>query len=98
MIWKRAIRLNLTRLRVVRFLAVAIATAGTGVPAAALDPDLDIAPHVVDHWGTEEGLPQATVRAIAQDGDGYLWLGTQEGLARFDGVRFDVRDRRRLPE
>ena len=39
-------------------------------------------------WGTEAGLPQNTVNAIAQTREGYLWLGTQGGLARFDGVRF----------
>lgn len=41
-------------------------------------------------WGTESGLPQNTVNAIVQTRDGYLWLGTQGGLARFDGVRFKV--------
>ena len=41
-------------------------------------------------WGTEVGLPQNTVNAIVQTRDGYLWLGTQGGLARFDGVRFTV--------
>jgi len=41
-------------------------------------------------WGTEVGLPQNTVNAIIQTHDGYLWLGTQGGLARFDGVRFTV--------
>jgi len=39
-------------------------------------------------WGTEAGLPQNTVSVIRQTRDGYLWLGTQGGLARFDGVRF----------
>ncbi|SPE59567.1 putative signal transduction histidine kinase [Verrucomicrobia bacterium] len=41
-------------------------------------------------WGTEAGLPQNTVNAIVQTRDGYLWLGTRDGLARFDGVRFTV--------
>jgi ligand-binding sensor domain-containing protein len=41
-------------------------------------------------WGTEAGMPQNTVNAIVQTRDGYLWLGTQAGLARFDGVRFTV--------
>ena len=41
-------------------------------------------------WGTAMGLPQNTVNAIMQTGDGYLWLGTRDGLARFDGVRFTV--------
>src|ERR1041385_1028097 len=39
-------------------------------------------------WQTEDGLPQNSVTAIVQTRDGYLWLGTYSGLARFDGVRF----------
>lgn len=43
---------------------------------------------VVRAWQTENGLPQNTVNAILQTRDGFLWLGTSGGLARFDGVRF----------
>ena len=43
---------------------------------------------VIRSWGTEAGLPQNTVSAIVQTRDGYLWIGTRDGLARFDGVRF----------
>lgn len=39
-------------------------------------------------FGTTEGLPQATARAFAQDTTGFLWIGTQDGLARFDGYGF----------
>jgi len=39
-------------------------------------------------WRIEDGLPQNKIQAIAQTPDGYLWVGTSEGLARFDGVRF----------
>ncbi len=39
-------------------------------------------------FGVEKGLSQATVRAIAQDRDGFVWMGTQEGLNRFDGYEF----------
>lgn len=45
---------------------------------------------VIRSWGTEAGLPQNTVNAIVQSRDGYLWVGTRDGLARFDGVRFTV--------
>jgi ligand-binding sensor domain-containing protein/signal transduction histidine kinase len=46
---------------------------------------------IVDHWGAKEGgLPQNSVIAMAQTRDGYLWLGTQQGLARFDGVHFKI--------
>ncbi len=43
---------------------------------------------VVRSWGTRAGLPQNTINAITRTRDGYLWLGTQDGLARFDGLRF----------
>ena len=41
-------------------------------------------------WQTDEGLPSNRVQAIAQTPDGYLWVGTYEGLARFDGMEFTV--------
>lgn len=49
-------------------------------------------------WETKDGLPQNSVHAIVQTRDGYLWLGTQEGLVRFDGVRFTVFDKRTVKE
>ena len=45
---------------------------------------------VIRSWGAGAGLPQNTVNAIVQTPDGYLWVGTRDGLARFDGVRFTV--------
>ena len=65
-----------------------LALAGTGLPAAALEPDKPFRDYVTDTWDVKQGLPQITVSAITQDRDGYLWFGTQAGLARFDGVRF----------
>lgn len=44
--------------------------------------------YLVDVWTTEAGLPNSSVTAVAQTPDGYLWVGTYNGLARFDGVRF----------
>ncbi len=46
--------------------------------------------YVVDVWHAEKGLPQNTVTGIAQTPDGYLWLTTLDGVARFDGVRFKM--------
>src|SRR6056297_271984 len=40
------------------------------------------------HWTVDDGLAQNSVRAMAVDATGYLWLGTADGLSRFDGVRF----------
>ncbi|HWQ90464.1 MAG TPA: two-component regulator propeller domain-containing protein, partial [Clostridia bacterium] len=39
-------------------------------------------------WGVDEGLPQSAVLTLTQTRDGYLWIGTLDGLARFDGIRF----------
>ncbi len=64
-----------------------------GLALAAPPPAAPIAasePHRLDAWQTEQGLPQNTVSSIVQTTDGYLWLATQEGLVRFDGVRFKV--------
>jgi len=52
-------------------------------------PSLASSP-IIRSWGTEAGLPQNTVTSMVQSPDGYLWLGTRDGLARFDGVRFKV--------
>lgn len=48
-------------------------------------------------WQTDEGLPQNSVHAIAQTPDGFLWVGTREGLARFDGIRFTIVDEMSAP-
>src|SRR5690349_12814788 len=55
---------------------------GCGVPAATNTH------YTIEVWDNERGLPGDTVVAITQTRDGYLWLGTLYGLARFDGVRF----------
>lgn len=49
-------------------------------------------------WRTEDGLPQNIVTSAVQTRDGYLWFGTQSGLARFDGERFQVFDTANTPE
>ncbi len=49
-------------------------------------------------WQDQHGLPQNGVLAILRARDGYLWLGTIEGAARFDGVRFVVFDNHNTPE
>lgn len=45
-------------------------------------------PYTFRVWQREQGLPQNSVRALVQTHDGYLWVGNDEGVARFDGVRF----------
>ncbi len=50
-----------------------------------------------DHWTADDGLPQNSVYGIVQTGDGYLWLATVDGLARFDGARFTVFNKSTAP-
>ncbi len=60
----------------------------------ALPPSVPLRDLALKNWRVDEGLPQSTVAALAQTGDGYLWIGTQDGLARFDGLSFRVFDKR----
>lgn len=48
----------------------------------------------VDRWTVEDGLPTDRIRTLHLGGDGYLWIGTSQGLARFDGRRFAIFDHR----
>jgi signal transduction histidine kinase/ligand-binding sensor domain-containing protein len=54
----------------------------------ALDTHKALTQYSASVWTQRNGLPQDAVRAIAQTTDGYLWVGTDEGLARFDGYEF----------
>jgi signal transduction histidine kinase/ligand-binding sensor domain-containing protein len=58
-------------------------------PVAAIGGGGD---YLIDVWDTENGLPNSSVTAITQTPDGYLWIGTYNGLERFDGVRFVTHD------
>jgi ligand-binding sensor domain-containing protein/signal transduction histidine kinase len=69
---------------------------GTGLPA--LGATNGIMPYSVRIWQTDDGLPQNSVYAITQTQDEYLWVGTREGLARFDGARFTMLDEKAAPE
>ncbi len=61
---------------------------------ASLDPQQAIRQYILQTWQTAQGLPQNSVLASAQTPDGYIWLGTEEGIVRFDGVRFTTFDSR----
>jgi len=66
---------------------------GQDYPGFFLDPGKAITQYQLNTWTTNDGLPQITVTAITQTRDGYLWVGTQEGLVRFDGLGFKVYDK-----
>ena len=69
---------------------------GAATPAASQTEDGRFS---IDRWGAGQGLlPDDSVLALAQTHDGYLWLGTLYGLARFDGVRFTVFDESNTPK
>lgn len=65
--------------------------------AAALDPATALADYARQSWMMENGLPQNSVHAILQSRDGYIWLGTEAGLVRFNGSGFVVFDQRSRP-
>ena len=56
--------------------------------AAATDQNRMLSQYLRDFWGTEKGFPVGSVSTIAQTADGYLWIGTDKGLVRFDGLNF----------
>jgi ligand-binding sensor domain-containing protein/signal transduction histidine kinase len=58
--------------------------------AEASKPGAEDAQFITDTWKVEDGLPHNSITSILQTRDGYLWLGTPNGLARFDGVRFSA--------
>lgn len=59
-------------------------------PAFGIDPDRAMSQYIHDQWGPEEGLPHGSIYAITQTTDGYLWLGGENGLTRFDGWTFQA--------
>ena len=58
--------------------------------ALALDPTRAFSQYVHDYWDSDNGFPGGAVYAICQTQDGYLWIGTERGLVRFDGFQFKL--------
>jgi ligand-binding sensor domain-containing protein len=79
---------------------VAATFAALAVPllAAALPPELGVLQYQRTIFGMEKGLPSPNVTAIVPARDGRLWIGTQSGVAAFDGTSFEVLDGARLPD
>jgi ligand-binding sensor domain-containing protein/signal transduction histidine kinase len=86
-------RRDLPRLTILAALGAALGVS----TLAALTTSTPLSQYGRDVWDSDSGLPQNSVDAILQTSDGYLWLGTQEGLVRFDGVRFTIFDTRNTP-
>jgi PAS domain S-box-containing protein len=85
--------------RVMLTCAAALCICGLAFPEPS--PHLVLTQPIVgfslDHWRSQDGLPQNSVMCVVQTPDGYLWFGTQEGLARFDGWQFTVFNRQNTP-
>lgn len=81
----------------IRWIAIILGWWAVGLPIAALDAGKPLSSYQRQNWQTESGLPQNTVHAIMQTHDGYLWLATEGGLVRFDGVKFTVYDSQNTP-
>ena len=77
----------MTRNGLIATCFVCLLIAGTG-RAHGLDPSRHITQYAHTSWRIQDGVFSGAPNAIAQTTDGYLWIGTQNGLVRFDGVRF----------
>ena len=83
------------RLAVVGVRAVELSLVLAGVVlawcpcAVALNPALDVSQYAHTSWRIRDGFTKGIINSIAQTPDGYLWLGTDFGLYRFDGIRAD---------
>lgn len=80
------------------FVALALSYLSLDATVSAIEQTKPLSQCIHDVWQTDQGLPQNTVFAIVQTRDGYVWLATQEGLVRFDGIRFTVFDKRTTPQ
>ncbi|HEY3988331.1 MAG TPA: two-component regulator propeller domain-containing protein [Acidobacteriaceae bacterium] len=90
--------LSAARLRIPAAFLALIVLACAAPPLHALDPAQSLRLYGQQLWQTDNGLPQNTIHAIRQTQDGYLWLSTEGGLVRFDGVDFTLFDRRSAPQ
>src|SRR5580704_435204 len=80
--------------RVVCFASALLMGAGS---AAALYTHPPLNQYARGVWQTENGLPQNTIHRVIQTRDGYIWVATDGGLARFDGLSFSVFDKQNTP-
>ena len=84
------------RLSLILLWILSAATPGHAIDVR--DPTDALTQYRIDAWKSEHGLPLDTVQALLQTRDGYLWVGTGGGLARFDGVRFATFESSSMPE
>ncbi len=78
-------------------MALPLLALSVPVAQASLDPSKAITQYVHQSWQADQGLPENSVAAVAQTQDGYIWLGTESGLVRFDGFHFSVFEKSNTP-
>lgn len=83
--------------RGVRIFTLCALVLSAASSAFSLDPKKAFSQYIQSSWTTDAGLPQTSVYSIAQTRDGYLWIGTEQGVASFDGVRFRSFNQRNTP-
>src|SRR5229473_7136444 len=71
-----------------RWLATGLALICLVGEARALDPNHTFSQYLREQWTTDNNFPGGAIDAVTQTADGYLWMGTEKGLVRFDGVNF----------
>lgn len=76
------------RFRRSSWIVAAISLACLTPTVYAIDPSREPSQYIREQWGSEQGYPGGPVYAITQTSDGYLWIGTEKGLVRFDGLTF----------
>jgi ligand-binding sensor domain-containing protein/two-component sensor histidine kinase len=91
MVWQRSMKLACNQMKALAFVLWGMCVPALGVTNGPTSYSVRV-------WQTEDGLPQNSVYALIQTPDDYLWVGTREGLARFDGVRFTLPDEKAAPE
>lgn len=91
-------RLAKPTFRILQFVTAALGLLLFSTLSFALDPNRSLRDFGHQTWLTESGLPQNTVQSIIQTRDGYIWIATQEGLARFDSLNFVVFDKDNTPQ
>jgi ligand-binding sensor domain-containing protein/signal transduction histidine kinase/CheY-like chemotaxis protein len=88
---EQGMRTSLSRNAIIALVIILAGGSRRGVAQGdvhGLDPSKHITQYTLEIWQNGQGLPQSTVYALAQSADGYLWVGTQAGVSRFDGVTF----------
>ena len=81
-------RRRLRPVRLLAALAILLGVPGSAARIHARDSERGLSQYLRDQWGSDRKFPGGPVSAITQSADGYLWIGSEKGLVRFDGLTF----------